>query len=55
MNTFFLTVFDDNLTLKQRSSGENKLKLIRNSWELTATAGNTVTMDVAKEDLEEDS
>jgi len=56
MNTFFLTVFDDNLTSKQRSS----LRELRSTQ--SATAGSRlllqatlVTKDVAKEDLEEDS
>jgi len=56
MNTFFLSVFDDNLTSKQRKS-LRELRLNR-----SATAGSRlllqailVTKDVAKKDLEKDS
>ena len=56
INTFFLTVFGDNLTFKQRPGWR---KLHSNQ---SATAGSQqllqatlVTKDVAKEDLEEDN
>jgi len=59
MSTFFLTVLMTTLLRNKEVAGEITLKLIRNSWESTATAGNTHDKEcrtcAKEEDLEEDS